>query len=313
MKKVGCIGVICTDVIVRHVNEMPEKGKLMPVNSITLQSGGCANNMAIDLKVMGVDVSLLGVIGNDGFGQYLKTNYEKYGVNTTGLKMVDGIDTSSSVVMSSSDGERSFWHCFGSNAALSDKDIDFDIVKNLDIISVMGTNLMPRFDGVPTANVLKKCKEMGKITTLDNAWDATGRWLELVGPALPYIDYYMPSIEEASLIAGKTEVEDICDVFLEKGVGTAIIKMGDKGSYIKNKNINKFIPSYKVKAVDTNGAGDSFCAGFVCGLANDWDLEKCAKFGNAVGALMVMSVGATGGAKPMSEVLKFLNERESNK
>ena len=313
MKKVGCIGVICTDVIVRHVNELPEKGKLMPVNSISLQSGGCANNMAIDLKVMGVDVSLLGVIGNDGFGQYLKTNYSKYGVNTDGLKMLDGVDTSSSIVISSSDGERSFWHCFGSNAALKDSDIDFDIVKSLDIISVMGTNLMPKFDGEPTAKVLKRCKEMGKITTLDNAWDASGRWLKLVEPALPYIDYYMPSIEEASLIAGKTEVEDICDFFLDKGVKTAIIKMGDKGSYIKNKDINEFLPSYKVKAVDTNGAGDSFCAGFVCGLANDWDLEKCAKFGNAVGALMVMSVGATGGAKPMAEVLQFLNERESKK
>lgn len=99
--------------------------------------------------------------------------------------------------------ERSFFHTVGTNAVFSEKDIDYSIIENCDMVFVTGTFLMDTFDGIETMNFLKKCKEMGKTTFLDVCWDAKGNWGELLDMSLPYIDYFMPSIDEAIHIAGK--------------------------------------------------------------------------------------------------------------
>ena len=127
---------------------------------------------------------------------------------------------------------------------------------------------MPRFDGIPSSEVLKAAQEAKIITVMDTAWDSTGKWMQKIKPCLPYLDYFMPSLEEAEMISGKSKPEDIADVFLEAGVKTAVIKLGSKGCYIKNKsneqyNIGAFLG---IKTVDTTGAGDSFAAGFITGI-----------------------------------------------
>jgi sugar/nucleoside kinase (ribokinase family) len=133
--------------------------------------------------------------------------------------------------------------------------------------------------------------------------------MQLIAPCLPYLDYFIPSLEEAEMISGKSNPEEIADSFLEAGVKTAVIKLGSKGCFIKNKAGDKyFIDSFKgIKAVDTTGAGDSFAAGFITGIVKGWDLYKCGKFANAVGAHCVMKVGATSGIKTIDEIQKFIN------
>ena len=120
---------------------------------------------------------------------------------------------------------------------------------------------------------------MGKFTVMDTAWDPTGRWMKGVEAALPYLDLFMPSIEEAQKIAGKEDFDDIADVFFAKGVKNVIIKAGKKGAYIREGGKEGyFAPTYlSIKPTDTTGAGDSFCAGFLAGLAQDFDFEKSAK------------------------------------
>ena len=160
--------------------------------------------------------------------------------------------------------------------------------------------------------MFKKAQEMGKYTVMDTAWDPTGRWLKGVEAALPYLDLFMPSIEEAEQIAGVSDIDAIADFFFSKGVKNVIIKAGKKGAYICEAGAERYYaPTYmSIKPVDTTGAGDSFCAGFLAGLAQDLGYKKSAQLGNAVGTHCIMAMGASTGIKPLAEIEKFMREHQ---
>jgi sugar/nucleoside kinase (ribokinase family) len=308
MFDVICLGILVSDVVAKTVNQIPEKGKLLPIEQISLHTGGCAVNTAIDLAKIGFKSAIIGKVGKDGFGEHLKNQLDLHKVNIDGLVMKEGINTSASVVLSSHDGERTFLHCFGANADFIYNDVNFDIIKNSRILYIAGTNLMPKFDGIPCSQVLKQAKELGIYTAMDTAWDASGRWMEIVEPSLHHLDLFMPSYDEAKMITGKDDPEAIADTLLSKGVKLAVVKLGIDGCYIKNYDGEKhLIPTYShIKAIDTTGAGDAFSAGFLAGLIMKWDLYKCGKFANAVGTHCVMEIGASTGIRSMKEILEFM-------
>ncbi|HEX3040323.1 MAG TPA: carbohydrate kinase family protein, partial [Caproiciproducens sp.] len=85
-------------------------------------------------------------------------------------------------------------------------------------------------------------------------------------------------------------------------------KIGKDGAYVCEQNGSRYIlPTYNfVKPVDTTGAGDSFCAGFLCGLAQSWDYRQSGRFANAVGTHCIMEISASSGIKSIDETLKFM-------
>jgi len=311
MKDVVSIGILVADVISKPMTALPEKGKLMPIESITLHSGGCALSSAVDMSKIGLDTAVVGKIGDDGFGTYLTGVLKEANVETKGLAVGKGSNTSASVVVVGNDSERSFIHCFGANGEFSYDDIDFDFVKDYKIAFFTGVNLMASLDGEPLGRAVKKAKDLGCITVLDTAWDASGRWMELVEDALPYLDYFIPSYDEAALIAGKENPSDIADVFMARGVTTVAIKLGKDGCYIKEPNGSEHtIPTFlNIKAVETTGAGDAFCSGFITGISKGWPLAKCGLFANAVGTFSVSCVGASTGIKSMEETIDFIKSQ----
>lgn len=310
MKKVVCLGILVADVIVEPVNKYPDKGVLEKVNSITVHNGGNAMTASINLKKLGVDSSIVGMVGDDMFGEFLTKKLTDANVDTRGLKVSNTTQTSASVLMIDQKGERSFFHCVGTNAVFSANDINFDVIKECDIVFVTGTFLLTTFDGVQTMEFLKKCKELGKTTILDVCWDSKGEWGSLLNMSMPYIDYFMPSIDEAVCIADKNNPDDIADVFVANGAKNVVIKLGSEGSYLRADGQKKgriFAPFKVNNVVDTTGAGDSFCSGFIAALSNDKPLDECMIFANAVGAMSVTQKGATSGTKSFEETLNFIN------
>lgn len=312
MFDVVCVGILVADVIMRTVDSLPESGKLSLVDRIELYTGGCAVNSAIDMARLGLNVSIIGKIGNDGFGNFMSDSLKKEKVNTEGLRIDDNAGTSASVVMVDSKGERSFLHFLGANAGFTVNDVDFDIIKRTNHVFVAGAMLMPEFDGEQCAELLKKAKDMGRYTALDTAWDSTGRWMDVLKPCMQHIDLFMPSMEEAIMLSGKEEPEEMADTFLSMGIKTAVIKLGRKGCFIKNRKGEKYhIPTYEnIRAVDTTGAGDAFAAGFLTGITKGWSLIECGRFANAVGTHCVMSPGASTGNKCLNETLEFMKNNE---
>jgi sugar/nucleoside kinase (ribokinase family) len=312
MFDVACVGILVADAIARTVTGLPESGKLQLVDKIDLFTGGCAASAAIDMAKLGLNAAIIGKVGNDGFGKFMTAALKEEKVNVDGLRVDDIAGTSASVVTIDASGERSFLHYLGANAEFGIQDIDDEIIGKSRIVFVAGTMLMPRFDGAPCAEFLKKAREMGKYTVLDTAWDSKGRWMKVLEPCMKYIDLFIPSVEEAAMLSGKEEPEEIADAFLAMGVKTAVIKLGKRGCFIKNTDGEKhLIPTYmKFKAVDTTGAGDSFVAGFLAGLTKGCSLYECGKLGNAAGTHCVMAAGASTGIKSMEETLKFMEENE---
>ncbi len=313
MKKVACVGILVADVIAEPVGGYPGRGVLEQVNSITVHNGGNAMTAAINLRKMGVESKMVGKVGDDMFGVFLKDRLEKAGVDTRGLMTDSEVQTSASIVMLDITGERSFLHCVGTNAAFGVNDIDFSVIEECDLVFVTGSFLMDRFDGEETAEFLKRCKEIGKTTFLDVCWDSKDRWGALLDCAMPYIDFLMPSIDEAVRIAGKQTPDEIADVFMAKGAKNVVIKLGSKGSYLRlaGESSGTVYPAVKgVKAVDTTGAGDSFCSGFLAAYARGESPSFAASFANAVGALCVTAKGATTGIRSYEETLEFKKSHE---
>jgi len=313
MMKVACVGILVADAIVEKVSEYPQKGVMVPVNSISMCNGGNAMTAAINLKKLGTESYMIGMIGKDMFGDYLKRKLLDSFVDISGLKINESVQTSVSIQMIDEDAERSYFHCKGTNGVFSEKDIDYSIIEKCDMVFVTGSFLMDTFDGIETMKFLKRCKEMGKITFLDVCWDASGRWGELLDMSMPYIDFLMPSIDEAVCIAKKENPEEIADVFVSKGVKNVVIKLGSKGSYLRKKGELKgkiFPPFYVKNPIDTVGAGDSFCSGFLAAYSRGKSIEECMITGNAVGSQCVCAIGATTGIKTYEETIKFIKERE---
>ena len=132
--------------------------------------------------------------------------------------------------------------------------------------------------------------------------------MEKIAPSLPYLDLFMPSYEEAARLSGEKAPARIADVFFQMGAKSVIIKLGKDGAYFCEPGGDRYtLPTYRaIKPVDTTGAGDSFCAGFLCGLAQGWDYRRSGAFANAVGTHCIMEVGASTGIKPMAEILDFM-------
>lgn len=310
MFDVACIGILVADAITRTVDGFPARGKLTAIDSLQLYSGGCAMNASVDLKKLGCNVAVLGMVGNDGFGTFLKKELEQQAINIDGLCITAQAETSASVVLVDSGGERSFLHAVGANGLYREQDVNYTVLANSTIVFVGGSLLMPGFDGEGCAKCLKRAKEMEKITVLDTAWDDSGRWMAAVAPSLPYVDYFIPSADEAQMLSGETEPHKMADVFFGYGAKCVVIKLGKEGCYLQEAAEEKgsFIPACSgVAAVDTTGAGDSFCAGFLYGISHGFSPHDACRLGNAVGAHCVMAVGATTGIKPYAQIKAFMD------
>ena len=315
MYDVACVGVLCADVLAKPVDSLPEKGKLGLIDQLQLQIGGCASNTAIDLAKIGLKSIMIGKIGADGFGQFLQDTLQNAGVETSGLHVDKTIQTSASVVLIGQDGERSILHCLGSNSRFTFEDIHLELVKQSKILFIAGTFLMPQFDGAGAEKLLKLAKDAGRVSCMDTAWDSTGQWMKKIEKTLQYLDWFMPSYEEAKELSGKTDPAVIAEAFKAKGTKNVVIKLGKDGCYVKSEHDQGFYtPTYTdVKVIDTSGAGDAFCAGFLTGLVKGWDIQACARFANAVGTHCVMAIGTTTGIKSLAETLTFMQTHPLDK
>jgi sugar/nucleoside kinase (ribokinase family) len=310
MSDIVCVGILVADVLGKPVDSLPEKGKLGLVEKMSLQIGGCAANVVIDLARLGLKSTIIGKIGEDNFGRFLLDTLNSEKVNVSGLKLDKDVSTSASMVMISGDGERSILHSFGANAVFCFEDIDLDIVKKSKILLIAGTFLMPGFDGEGTRRLLKFAKENNVLCCMDTAWDSKGQWLKKIESSLGYLEWFMPSYDEAREMSNLTDPAEIAEFFCSKGVKNVIIKLGNEGCFVKPENVKGYkVPAFdKVKVIDTSGAGDSFCAGFIAGLSNGWDIAECANFANAVGAHCIMQIGTTTGIRSIEETKEFMRD-----
>lgn len=308
MFKVLSIGILVADIVGKAIDSLPEKGKLEFLSELQLHTGGCALNTGIAMSRLGIQTEVIGMVGKDILGDFIINRLKAEGIETANIKR-NSKSTSSTLVMVSEDGERSFLHHIGANGELTAKDINNEALKKADLIHIGGTLLMPKFDGADTGDILKKAKTVGAVTSLDTAWDPTGRSLKAIEPCFPFIDYFIPSIEEAKAITGEEKPGKIADFLLQRGIGVVVLKMGGQGCYVKDRREEIRLTGLEVKVKDTTGAGDAFVAGFLFGMVKKkYGLRRSAQFANVMATCCVMDIGATAGILSYEETLRRARE-----
>ncbi len=306
-KPILCLGILVADVVGRPVRAVPDPGRLVLVEEMALHTGGCALNAATALARLGLPVEVIGKVGADPFGDFLLRAMVERGIGTQGVKRDPEIGTSATMVMVAPDGERRFVHYIGANARLRLDDVDRALIAGASILHVAGALVLPGLDGQPMATLLHTARAMGVITFLDTVWDDTGRWMDLLRPSLPYVDYFVPNLAEAQALTGREDPEDVARALLDCGVGTVGLKMGSAGCLVlSNCGLRWRLPAFEVPVVDATGAGDAFAAGFIAGVWLGWPLEQTARLANAVGALCVTGAGASGNVRSLPETLAFM-------
>jgi sugar/nucleoside kinase (ribokinase family) len=308
LRFIACLGIMVADVIGRPLHHIPAPGRLVLVDKMQLHTGGCAVNVATALARLEIPVEVIGRVGADPFGDFLLTKLDERGIGRQGVSRDQEVGTSATMVMVDPDGERRFVHYLGANARLTPEDIDLALVHRAKILHIAGALVLPGLDGEPTAQLLKAAQARGITTFLDTVWDDTGQWMRHLGPALPYLDYFVPSLPEAQALTDLQAPDAVAQALLEHGVGTVALKMGADGCLVAAQDGSTLrVPAYEVEVVDATGAGDAFAAGFIAGVWHGWPRKKTARFANAVGALCVTGLGATGGVGSLEATLTFMD------
>ena len=264
MTEIVSMGVHILDVLGRYVSEIPPGQGISLIDEIRITAAGTSAGTSVDLAKLGCSVTAVGAVGNDEMGNILIGILNRYGVNTKHLARKDGVQTSGSILPIRPNGERPALHVMGSNAVFSFDDVPLDVVAKADFVHVGGFYLMPKFDGPDTVKTLQFAKQSGAITTMDILGVQQENMAQKILPCMPYLDYFMPNLEEAGMITGLSDPDQLCQYFLDAGAKNVVLKMGERGSLILSESGERVrVPAFKVKLVDTTGCGDAWSAGLL--------------------------------------------------
>tara|TARA_B100000965_G_scaffold367016_1_gene352654 strand:+ start:591 stop:1535 length:945 start_codon:yes stop_codon:yes gene_type:complete len=288
------VGLYILDVLGRPVSKIPEGGNVEFIEELRLTVAGTAGGTVVDCAKLGLKTLAVGAVGDDEKADFVIATLDKFGVDTSGFERINNVPTSATILNVRPNGDRPALHLRGASDHFLPPSKEKIDIFDCKVFHLGGTGLLKKLDGQASIDLLKEAKERGCITT----WDliaATEDTLTIVEPLLPYIDYFMPSIEEASVMSGKKDPEEAAKFYIDKGVKNCVLTMGEKGSLYMNKDNKIITPAYDIKVVDTTGCGDAFDAGMITALAKDIDLEASLKFATATSGLVATGLGSDAG------------------
>jgi ribokinase len=299
--KVVVIGSLNMDLVTR-ASRLPRGGETLIGESFATVSGGKGANQAVAAARLGAQVSMVGCVGSDAYGEELRGALLADRIDCQAVSTVDGASGVALIVVDDN-SQNAIVIVAGANGALTPAVIDrFDAV--LQAADVIICQLE-----VPDATVghaLKRGRALGKAVILNPA--PASRPL----PADWYaaIDYLIPNESEASALSGLpvdslATAEVAATRLIAMGAGKVIITLGAQGSLFANGNSFEHFPALKVKAVDTTAAGDTFVGGFAAALAAGKSEAQAIRFGQVAAALSVTRAGAQPSIPTLSDVQAF--------
>jgi sugar/nucleoside kinase (ribokinase family) len=310
MAKVVSMGVHIADVLGRPVVEIPPGQNIALLKEIRITVAGTAAGTSVDLAKLGAEVYAMGALGQDELGNFVVSTMQRYGIHTEGLVRKSSVQTSATMLPIRPNGERPALHVTGANGEYTYDDVDFATVAQAKYLHIGGTPLVPKLDGPPMSKVFKFAREKGVVTTYDILAMPRPDMLQLCEVNLPYVDYFMPGLEEAFMMTGMKDRQEVIRYFLDKGAKHTVFKMGAEGSsiaWMESGSVKEIrVPTYQVPVVDSTGCGDAYCAGFIVGLSLGWDLEQAGRLGSAAGALVVQGLGSDAGIVDLPKTLEFM-------
>jgi sugar/nucleoside kinase (ribokinase family) len=246
----------------RPLAELFRPGVLINMDRMVISTGGTVSNTGIALRIFGCDVASVAKVGDDAIGSLILRVLERHG-NAEGIRIEAGATSSYSVVIAPPGVDRVFLHCTGTNDTFGAEDVDYGLVARARVFHFGYPPLMRRMfedGGSELATILRRARETGVTTSLDMAMPDPGApsgaadWRRILSRALPHVDIFVPSIEEAFYclhkeeylerkalhrgedLLGYMELEDFRTVgeeAIEMGCGLVALKAGARGWYFR--------------------------------------------------------------------------------
>lgn len=303
---VSVVGLYILDILGRPVSRIPDGGNVEFIDEIRLTVAGTAGGTVVDCARLGLNALAVGAVGDDEKADFIIDSLRRSGVDTSLMQRLAGVPTSATILNVRPNGDRPALHQRGASDHLEIDSGLWPAIFDSRIVHFGGTGLLAAMDGAPTVAFLKAARDHGCMTTFDLI-AANADTLALVEPALPYIDFFMPSVEEAIAMSGLDDPAAAADFFIERGAGTCVFTMGGEGSYVVSRDQRIHIPAFDIDVVDTTGCGDAYCGGFIAALARGWTIEDAARFATATSALVASGLGSDAGLVSFEHTLEAMN------
>ncbi len=277
--------------LVFFVDEPPRPGGMSLARNFQEHHGGVGGNIASALARLGVKVGLIGAIGMDAFGEKALAALRERGVETSRISVIKGYHTGLMSISVDNRGERAIVGSRGANAVRRLADEDLEYISRSRHLHVSGYQMLNRDRGEGALRLLQHAKKLGLTVSIDMEGAAFLSQVEEKLGGLP-THVFANRWEAEGFTGAKNEGEMVRRLRRRLGSEAAVVKLGEGGCIVDWRNGTKLIPAFKVKVVDSTGAGDAFNAGFIYGILNGLSPEESAIIGNAMGAYKCSGFGA---------------------
>ncbi len=289
------------------------------VNTFEKTVGGAESNVATALAKLNHTVGWFSKLSNDEFGRYLISTIRGEGVDTS--RVILDENNSTGIIFKEyyqrSNPNVYYYRKNSAASTISPDDIDEEYIKSAKILHLTG--ITPALSESAREAVYKAI-EIAKANDVLISFDPNVRLkLWTVDEAKKVLidiankaDIIMPGLDEAELLLGITDKDEVCDYFLNKNAKIVAVKLGADGCYIKTKDQSYLAPGYDVSdmIVDTVGAGDGFAAGFLCGYLDNLSLKEIGEYANGMGAMATLSSGDMTGYPYFDQLMEFIGKKQ---
>ena len=301
MSKITVIGSFVMDNVAKMV-KFPQEGETILGESLELFPGGKGINQCVSVARLGGDVEMVGMLGKDGNGDVFRKIMKEDGIKADNVFSCDK-PTAVAQVQINADGQNRICVIPSANFEFGFDELDKvdSVIKNTELVILQ---LELRLD--VTKEIIRRAHGYG-VKVLLNPAPAVKLEKEILG----MVDFITPNETELSILTGlPTETDEEVIVaakeLLSFGTKTIIATLGSRGALIATNENIEIVSGYKVKAVDTVAAGDSFNGAFAVALTEGKTLQEAVKFANAMGALTVTEKGAIPSLHTRKQVEEFI-------
>ncbi len=300
MGEIVVVGSLNADLVIRTPH-FPRPGETIQGDDLATIAGGKGANQAVAAARLGAHVTMIGCVGADSFGSTLIENLKKNNVDARHVRRDGSAATGTAIIMVDGNGENSIVLSPGANARISPHDVEPAALSGAKLLLLQ---LEIPLETVLHTALIARNKKVRVILNPAPARDLPDELLQLA-------DYLVPNQTELARLSGRKvkdqgSLETAARTMLARGVKNLVVTLGEKGALIANRSKLKYVESYKVRPVDTTGAGDAFIGGMAVALLQRKSLQDAVQYACACGALATTRFGAQPSLPTAQEVKDFL-------
>lgn len=297
------IGELNIDAVVSGLTEAPRMGAEILAQDFRLTLGSASAIFACGVSKLGHDATLVAKVGTDYFGKLCLLALREAGVSTRRISRDKDLQTGVTISLSSR-VDRALVTYLGAIAALGPEDVNRSRLNGYRHLHMTSYFLQTRLQ-TSFPRIFREARELGLSTSFDPNSDPTRRWNQSIREVFAHTDLLFLNEIEALQLTRATTPRTALKI-LSKEVPCAVIKLGARGALaVKDGEITS-ASGFRVKPIDTTGAGDSFAAGFVSYYLRGRPMTECLAAANACGAMSTLQAGGTAGQPTLRALKSFL-------